>query len=153
MLPLLFSLFSFTSKGTSKEYYLNKEILISIGYDENTLDDNFMNGLDETIRKYIIDESLDSSTNNARVAHFLAQISHESEYGKWKVELADIDYMNRAHGPAGTKDSKMGDIVNEKNGLRRYCGAGYIQLSTRTNYKNFAESMGDPKILNQGVYL
>ncbi len=60
--------------------------------------------------------------------------------------------MNKAYGPAGTKDSKMGDIVNEKNGLRRYCGAGYMQLSTRGNYENFAESVGDPKILEEGVY-
>jgi predicted chitinase len=60
--------------------------------------------------------------------------------------------MNKTYGEAGTKDSEMGDIVNEENGLRRYCGAGYIQLSTRTNYEKFAISMNDPEILNQGVY-
>jgi len=46
----------------------------------------------------------------------------------------------------------MGDIVNADTGLRRYCGAGYMQLSTRDNYKSFSESIGDSEVLNQGVY-
>jgi predicted chitinase len=142
---------SLGAQGTGKTD-LTKEQLKEIGYSEDTLTDTFMNGFNYTIDNFIINGSTDQAKNKERIAKFIAQISVETGYGKSTVEQGSINYFNKTYGNAGTKESKMGDIVNEETGLRRYCGGGYIQLSTRGNYAAFAKDMNDSEILNQGVY-
>ena len=131
--------------------FITKDLLNSIGYSEPRLTDSFMVDLNNTLDKFIIAGSTDEEKNKERIAKFLAQISVETGYGKAIIEQGNIEYFNNTYGSVGTKESKMGDIVNEKTGLCRYCGAGYIQLSTRSNYAAFAKAIDDPEVLNQGV--
>jgi len=72
-------------------------------------------------------------TNNLRLAHFLAQCSHESGNWKFKTELAS----GKAY--EGRKDlgnTQAGDGVKFK-------GRGYIQLTGRVNYGKFSQFIGE----------
>ncbi len=129
-----------------------RELLEELGYNDGVLTNKFMKDLKHTLDKYLISRDLDIETNNNRITHFLTQITHESGRGRYNIEEVTIEYMLATYGEPGDKYSTMGDVVNEETGLRRYNGAGYIQLSTRGNYEGFAESEGDPDILDKGVY-
>jgi putative chitinase len=79
-------------------------------------------------------------TSKPRLHHFLSQTAHESGGGRWKKELASgWDYEGRR------------DLGNTQPGDGpRFKGAGYIQLTGRANYQDFADFIGDPQVM-QGV--
>jgi predicted chitinase len=79
-------------------------------------------------------------TTKPRLRHFLSQTAHESGGGRYKKELASgWDYEDRA------------DLGNTQSGDGpRYKGAGYIQLTGRANYQDFADFIKDPAVM-QGV--
>jgi len=74
------------------------------------------------------------------VAHFLAQVGHESASLRYNKELAsgdDYEYRD--------------DLGNTQPGDgRRYKGAGFIQLTGRANYQAFSDYIKDPKVM-EGV--
>lgn len=79
-------------------------------------------------------------TTPTRIRHFLSQTAHESGGGRWKKELASgWDYEGRR------------DLGNTEPGDGpRFKGAGYIQLTGRANYQDFANYVKDPLVM-QGV--
>ncbi|WP_379157921.1 RHS repeat-associated core domain-containing protein [Paenibacillus sp. sgz5001063] len=135
---------------TKNKVYLTKVQLEEIGYNESTLTVTFMNGLNYTLDKYIIDGSTDHSKNKERIAKFIAQISVESEFGKRTIEndYGDHTYFYRTY----KNEERFGDIIDKSNGLRRYNGAGYIMLTGRSNYEGLAKEMNDPDIVKKGIY-
>ena len=77
-------------------------------------------------------------TTPQRMAHFLAQIAHESGELRYTKELAS----GRAY--EGRKDlgnTKKGDGV-------RYKGRGLIQITGRANYKKYADFCGFDVVAN-----
>jgi predicted chitinase len=123
---------------------------MKIGFSSEKLTDEFLIGLDNTLKTFIIDQSLDKSVNNERIAKFIAQISVESEFGRKTMEsdYGDKTYFYRTY----KSDEKFGDIVDISNGLRRYCGGGYIMLTGKSNYKAFSDAMQNEEIYNQGIF-
>ena len=82
-------------------------------------------------------------TTKPRIRHFLAQCSHESNGGRWMKELASgWDYEGRK------------DLGNTQNGDGpRFKGAGFIQVTGRYNYQQFANYIKDPKVMNGVNYV
>jgi predicted chitinase len=80
-------------------------------------------------------------TDKEDIRQFLAQCAHESGGLRWLKELASgEDYEWRE------------DLGNNQAGDgRKYRGGGVIQLTGRFSYQAFADFMGDPEIVNQGV--
>lgn len=81
-----------------------------------------------------------SITTSARLRHFMSQVSHESGCGKWVKEIASGDAYE---GRASLGNTQPGDG-------RRFKGAGYLQLTGRSNYQNLANYLGDQNVM-QGV--
>jgi putative chitinase len=79
-------------------------------------------------------------TTPVRIRHFLAQTAHESGGGRYTKELASgWDYEGRT------------DLGNTQPGDGpKYKGAGYIQMTGRANYQDFANYIHDPRVM-EGV--
>lgn len=78
-----------------------------------------------------------------RVAHFLAQVAHESGTGKWMREIwgptaAQVRYEGRV------------DLGNTLTGDgKRFMGRGLIQLTGRTNYVAYSRAIhGDSRAVS-----
>lgn len=78
-----------------------------------------------------------------RIAHFMAQIAHESGGLKWLKELAD-----------GSQYEWRDDLGNTERGDGpRFKGAGAIQLTGRSNYSRFSKHIGDPRVMEGCDYV
>ncbi|MBN8561050.1 MAG: hypothetical protein J0L70_11035 [Leptolyngbya sp. UWPOB_LEPTO1] len=79
-------------------------------------------------------------TTPDRIRHFMAQIAHESGGLRWLQECADgWEYeFRRALGNVYPRDGP------------RFKGAGALQLTGRSNYQQFADCIGDPRVM-EGV--
>lgn len=89
--------------------------------------------LNQTLERYDI-------TTYARIAHFISQCGHESGLGLYTRELA-----------SGTAYEGRRDLGNTQPGDGpRFKGAGYLQMTGRSNYQAFANAIGDPSVM-QGV--
>ena len=86
-------------------------------------------GVNATFEKFNINTTL-------RMAHFLAQVMHESGGFRWLRELWDPTDAQK--GYEGRKD-----LGNTQNGDgKRFMGRGLIQLTGRSNYTTFSTAMG-----------
>ena len=82
----------------------------------------------------------------ARIRHFISQCSHESGCGKYTKELASESYCSRYEGRTDLGNTQPGDGCKFK-------GAGYIQLTGRYNYQQFANFIGDQGVMNGVDYV
>ena len=79
--------------------------------------------------------------NLPEIAHFLAQICHESGGFRWREELA-----------SGAAYEGRRDLGNTQPGDgRRFKGGGWLQTTGRYNYERLAEFVGDPRIVREGT--
>lgn len=90
-------------------------------------------GVNATLNKYKINTSL-------RIAHFLAQVMHESGGFGWVREIWgptdwQVDYEPETPTSIDLGNTQPGDG-------RRYMGRGLIQLTGRYNYTQFSKDMG-----------
>lgn len=108
------------------------EILTAFGW--RNLNDDILEDLNRTLKKYDI-------TTPERIRHFLSQCAHESAKGYYTREIASGDAYN---GRQDLGNTQPGDGPKFK-------GAGYLQMTGRSNYTAFSKAMGDPEIVNQGV--
>jgi putative chitinase len=80
-------------------------------------------------------------TTNLRLAHFLAQLMHESGNFKYTEEIA-----------SGSAYEGRKDLGNTQAGDgKRYKGRGYIQLTGRANYTKFKEFCGEDTVANPAL--
>lgn len=88
--------------------------------------DNFIEPINNAMEQYEINTPL-------RIAHFLAQLGHESGSLRYKEEIASgAAYEGRA------------DLGNTHPGDgRKFKGHGLIQLTGRTNHTDYAKYVGD----------
>lgn len=113
-------------------YIVTGDQLRRIGW--TVVNDNMVNDLNNCLRRYQI-------TTVSRVRHFISQCSHESGDGKWTMELASGEAYNW-----------RSDLGNTQPGDGpKYKGGGYIQLTGRYNYTQFANAIGDQRIVSEGV--
>ena len=103
-------------------------------YGWRNLDPATVDDLNRTLDRFDI-------TTPERIRHFLSQCAHESGYGTWREEIASGAAYD---GRADLGNVQAGDGPHFK-------GAGYIQLTGRSNYQQFADAMGDPEILTGGA--
>jgi predicted chitinase len=118
----------------SADPLVSKQQLASIWIcSPNLIKDEEMSELNACLHQFDI-------TTLPRIRHFLSQTAHESGGGRYKKELASgWDYEGRS------------DLGNTQAGDGpRFKGAGYIQLTGRANYKDFADFIKDPAVM-QGV--
>ncbi|PSP05212.1 MAG: hypothetical protein BRC51_05810, partial [Cyanobacteria bacterium SW_12_48_29] len=94
----------------------------------------------EGIQKYaedsvplILNEAKESEVSNpAQIAYILATAEHESGLGKYMTEIASGKAYNGREDLGNTKD---GDGS-------RFKGRGYVQLTGKSNYKNWSDILG-----------
>lgn len=76
-------------------------------------------------------------TTSKRIRHFIAQCSHESSCGFYTKKIASgEEYNNRP---------KLGNIYPGDG--QCYKGGGYVQLTGRNNYRDFANYIGDQDVM------
>jgi predicted chitinase len=116
--------------------YVTADQLKQLGWDESSITDEMVKGLNNALEKYGI-------TTPEKIRHFMSQAMHESGLGIYTKELAN----GKAYeGRADLGNTQPGDGP-------KYKGAGYIQLTGRANYQAFADYMGDQKIMDGVDYV
>lgn len=105
--------------------------LIAFGW--NKVTDANVADLNRTLEKFNISDP-------EEIAHFMAQVGHESRKGFYTQEIANgWAYENRE------------DLGNTESGDGpKFKGAGYIQLTGRANYQAFADYLDDMDIVLKG---
>ena len=83
---------------------------------------------------------------NARIRHFITQVTHESGSGYYTKEAGGQSYCQRYEGRRDLGNVKPGDGCKFK-------GAGYIQLTGRSNYQAFANYIGDQNVMTGVDYV
>jgi putative chitinase len=106
-------------------------------------------------------------TNSFRLTHFLAQVAHES--GNFKHVRENLNYSTEgllkvfpkyfdkntaplyARRPQAIANmvynGRMGNKLKSNDGWM-FRGAGFLQLTGRTNFKAFSDFIGDPNIMD-----
>ena len=115
-------------------YKVTAQQLISVGWPSNVVTEPMLNDLNNCLETYEIN-------TKSRVMHFISQCSHESVAGTYREEIASGEAYE---GRTDLGNTQPGDGP-------KYKGGGYIQLTGRANYTQFANSIGDQEIVNQGV--
>ncbi|MDX8046532.1 LysM peptidoglycan-binding domain-containing protein, partial [Gracilibacillus sp. S3-1-1] len=113
---------------------VTKSQLNQIGWPDSNISKAMLEDLNSCLERYDI-------TTKSRLYHFISQCSHESGAGTWTTEIAS--------GQAYEYREDLGNIYSGDG--PKYKGAGYIQLTGRYNYTQFANAIGDQKVVNQGV--
>jgi len=82
-----------------------------------------------------------------RLAHFMAQIEHESGGFKWLTELGGKSYFEKYEGRKDLGNTQAGDGY-------KFRGRGYIQVTGRANYTVLSKDtridfVNNPDLLSQ----
>jgi len=114
--------------------YISNELLQNLGWQAS---------IDEEKLNRLMDEH--GITTKELKAHFLAQITYESNNGTTAHEQyegdSEFDYFRKYSYILGN---------NGPEDAEKFRGAGYIHLTGKENYIKFANFIGDQEVVNQG---
>lgn len=127
--------YTFNSDGVwVKDNLVTKEQLRAIGW--KNVSDLVLKDLNSCLQKFNINTA-------ARIRHFISQCSHESACGIYTKELSD-----------GSAYEGRRDLGNTQAGDgKKYKGAGYLQLTGRSNYQALANYLGDQSVMKGVDYV
>jgi predicted chitinase len=112
--------------------YVSAGQLLELGW--SNVNDTMILDLNRCLALYDI-------TTPQRIRHFISQCTHESIKGSRLVEIAD--------GTAYEGNKVLGNT--RPGDGPKFKGGGYIQLTGRGHYTDFANAMRDPRILGEGT--
>lgn len=75
-----------------------------------------------------------------RIAHFMAQIEHESAGFKHLKELGSYKYLDKYD--TGSLAKRLGNTPEDDDDGQKYCGRGYIQITGLYNYRQLSKATG-----------
>lgn len=121
--------YTFNSSGAwVKNNLVAKEQLQQVGW--KNVSDLVLKDLNSCLEKFNINTP-------GRIRHFISQCSHESGCGKWAKEL---DTGETYEGKRDLGNTQTGDG-------KKFKGAGYLQLTGRSNYQALANYLNDQSIM------
>ena len=87
-----------------------------------------------------------------RIAHFMAQIEHESGGFKYLRELGGNKYLDKYD--TGKLAARLGNTLEDDDDGQKYCGRGYIQITGHDNYLMLSKDtridfLNHPELLEQ----
>lgn len=124
--------------STTTNCFLTKQHLKQIMPNAKNVDiDKYFEPLIDTMKKYEINTLL-------RMAHFFAQIGHESGSLKYSRELGNTNYFKKYDRRKDLGNTKPGDGA-------RFKGRGLIQLTGYSNYKKYGKYIGIDLTKKQGI--
>ncbi|WP_448561133.1 glycoside hydrolase family 19 protein [Trichothermofontia sp.] len=130
---------------TSKQYITTNQLVQIAGSTElRSRIEALTPGVNQTFEQYQINTRL-------RMAHFLAQVMHESGGFRWLREIwGPTDAQRRYEGRRDLGNTQPGDG-------KRFMGRGLIQLTGRANYAAFSKDLGidfvaNPTLVEQPPY-
>ena len=127
--------YKFNSSGIwVKDNLVTKEQLNAIGW--KNVSDLVLKDLNSCLDKFNINTPL-------RIRHFISQCSHESACGIYTKELA---YGSAYEGRKDLGNAQTGDG-------KKYKGAGYLQLTGRSNYQALANYLADQSVMKGVDYV
>ena len=97
--------------------------------------------LNRVLEKYEI-------TTDIRISFFMGQVKHESRSGARTLEQFNGNSPEEWFNSKYSYNSRVGNKGG--NDGEHFRGAGYIHLTGRYNYEEFAKDMEDPEIVTQG---
>ena len=120
--------YTFSSSGEWIQYLVTKEQLQKVGWKD--VSDLVLKDLNSCLDKFNINTP-------GRIMHFISQCSHESACGIYTKELA-----------SGSAYEGRKDLGNTQTGDgKKFKGAGYLQLTGRSNYQALANYLNDQSIM------
>ena len=128
--------------------YVTVSQLNQMGWVELALTPVLVDDLNRTLATFNI-------TTPARIRHFISQCAHESGMGRWTRELASgNDYNSCTFAVVPRPCTPTLRCVGKRLGNEfpgdgpRFKGAGYLQMTGRWNYQQFANYVGDQRVMN-----
>ncbi|CAL5991937.1 Chitinase [Hexamita inflata] len=122
------------NKPVPKSYVVTMAQLQALGWKKLT--DSLLADLNKAIAFYNL-------SGIQSIRHFISQCAHESALGYYTQEIAN--------GSAYEGRTDLGNIYPGDG--PKYKGAGFIQMTGRSNYQSFANSIGDQKVMDGVTYV